>query len=324
MGMRHGGAAAFAAGVIGLIACSGGGIESSCGNYFDKVVSLESQCGSDFALDPSLKSNFEKYCDGLAAEPGAKDLASQIDTCASTVSAAGCNGSAINCRITGSLPDGSACGNGTQCTGGLCDTSGTQPSTTTELNCGKCASYLQVGADCTAPSATCDPSTSECRNGKCTALATQGQSCATIGCANGLTCDTGTQTCVTPPTQGQACTTTCASPYRCINSTCTTGVQQGGACPVGDECAPTLSCDMTTHTCQPQQRATEGQPCGFVNNAIVGCQSGLQCTESTPNTFTCQTPKNLGETCTVGKQECQIFLACVNGTCQQPDYSTCK
>jgi hypothetical protein len=39
----------------------------------------------------------------------------------------------------------------------------------------------------------------------------------------------------------------------------------------------------------------------------------------------CIAPRKIGEPCTVGKSECEIFAAvCVDGTCQAVDYGACK
>ena len=300
------------------VACSSG-VQGSCGSYFDTVISYEAKCGSSLFLDSSEKSAFEDYCGALAAEPGVKDLASQIDRCNSALQARDCNAGS-NCSIRGTLADGAACGNSTQCAGGLCD--GTQSSATTEVSCGKCASYLQVGADCSGGTGTCDPTTSACVQGKCAAFVQKGESCAAAPCASGLTCDLATSTCAALPQKGAACTGECASPYRCVSGTCADAVQENGACTTSGDCAPNLTC--SNQTCVAPQQAAEGQPCGFVNNQIVGCQTGLKCAQESTNAFTCIAPKPSGASCTVGKGECAAFLACVGGTCQLPDYSTCK
>jgi hypothetical protein len=131
-------------------------------------------------------------------------------------------------------------------------------------------------------------------------------------------------TCEALPSKGQQCQFICASPEICSNGICSDPVQQGGACPLGNECASNLQCNQQTHICEQPTLAPVGQPCGFVQNQIVQCQSGLTCAQSGNGTGTCTAPKTQGEACTVGKGECQLFLYCVAGTCQTPDYSTCK
>ncbi len=319
MGIRHVIAGGFGVSAVVLVAC-GGGASSSCGSYFDAVANLFGQCGVQ--LDTTQKAAFQDYCGVLATAPGAGDLASQIDHCASVARSANCDNGAIalECVIRGTLADGAACGNGAQCAGGRCDTSGATPSTTTEVLCGKCASYLAVGSDCSNGGA-CDPSTTQCTQGKCAAFVAQGQSCASAPCTPGLLCDGATTTCVPYPQKGQACTTACAYPSRCLQGTCADPVPENGACTSSSECATNLTC--TNQKCVATTKAALGQPCGFVNNQVVDCQDGLKC-PSSGTSPTCVAPKQKGEACTVGNGDCASDLACVGGTCQVPDFSTCK
>lgn len=324
MRIRHCVAVSFAGIVVGLVAC-GGNASSSCGSYFDSLISYETKCnGSSVTGDVSgLKSNFQTYCGALDKAPGANNFGGQLDTCVSLLNGASC-GATINCKIAGTLSDGTACVAGLQCTGGDCNTSGATTVPNSEVTCGKCASYLAVGAQCggTNTTSTCDPGTGSCVNGTCTAFAQQGQSCATAQCTGGLTCDT-TKTCQPPPSKGQACTLTCQAPYKCISQTCADVVQEGGACPTGVECASNLTCDPQTKTCKKPTVAGAGQPCGIVQNQIVGCDTGFTC-KQTNSQGTCVAVKEAGAACTVGQHECDEFLLCINGTCGVPDFSVCK
>ena len=309
-------AASVGAGVVLLVAC-GGSPGSSCGSYYDELVSRASSCGASTSnLDPNAKSGLSAACDNLAKAPGASNFAGQVDQCTNQLKSLTCDQSTPSCLITGSLADGSACATSVQCTGGRCDTSGTT-STNTEVPCGKCASYVAVGGSC-ASGGTCNPTTGTCSNGTCTAFAQQGQSCTNgVACVSGLTCAQGT--CAPLPTKGQACTSSCASPYRCISGTCADAVQAGGACTFS-ECATNLTC--VSQKCVAPTYAAEGQPCGLVNGQAVSCQGGLRC--SGLQGGTCVAPKNAGDACTVGKLECATSLSCIGGTCAVPDYSVCK
>lgn len=319
MRIRHCVAVSFATIVVGLVAC-GGSPGSSCGSYFDQLVSTQQKCDPGAIVDTSQKSNFESYCDALSKAPGANNLSGQIDTCSNLVSNASC-GATINCKVAGTLPDGAACGAVIQCAGARCDTTNGTAVPNSEITCGKCGSYLAVGGDC-SQGGVCDPGTSSCVGGKCVAYAQQGQSCASAQCVGPLLCDAQAKTCQQPPTKGQACTQGCEAPYKCIQGTCADAVQSGGACTT-NECAGGLECDQQTKTCKPITLAASGQPCGFLQNQIVGCQSGLKCQISSTS-GTCIQPKQAGEACTVGKGECATFLACTNGTCAAPDFSVCK
>ena len=323
MRIRHCVAVSFAGIVVGLVAC-GGNASSSCGSYFDSLVSYETKCNPGAQVDTSVKGNFQTYCGSLDKAPGANNVGGQIDNCVSLLNGASC-GATINCKVAGTLPDGSGCGVGVQCSGSDCNMSNKTAVPNSEVTCGKCTSYLAVGAQCggTTSTGTCDPGTGSCVNGTCTAFAQQGQSCATAQCTGGLTCDT-TKTCQPPPAKGQACTFFCQSPYKCVAQVCADAVQVGGACPTGTECASSLTCDQPTKTCKQPTLAGSGQPCGFVQTQVIACQTGLKCNTGGNGQGTCIAPKQAGEACTVGQGECAEFLYCINGTCAVPDFSVCK
>ena len=176
-------AGAGAAGFVGIVACGGGDAGSACGNYVDALNNLATKCGAKDFIDPSLRSGFVADCSALAKAPGASDLATQLNTCVDSLNASSCALSGLSCTIRGSLTDGSPCASGAQCTGGVCTVA--QPSTTSDISCGTCASYGAVGATCSATT-PCDPSTGSCVNQKCTAFVPQGGPCA-----NGETCVNG-------------------------------------------------------------------------------------------------------------------------------------
>lgn len=310
-------AGAGAAGFVGIVACGGGDAGSACGNYVDALNNLATKCGAKDFIDPSLRSGFVADCSALAKAPGASDLATQLNTCVDSLNASSCALSGLSCTIRGSLTDGSPCASGAQCTGGVCTVA--QPSTTSDISCGTCASYGAVGATCSATT-PCDPSTGSCVNQKCTAFVPQGGPCANgETCVNGSLCDTASKTCKPPPTKGDACTGSCLAPYKCISQLCADAVAEGGACPVGNECQSSLTCDTNTHTCQTQTLATAGQACGFVNNAFVQCATNLKCTNNV-----CLVLAPAGAACTPGQGDCASSLSCVNGACALPDYTICN
>jgi hypothetical protein len=316
-------------GVVLAVACSGGGIESSCGNYFDALNAVANKCGAGNLFDPSARPGFLLDCAALAKAPGTPNLSSEIDQCANAVNAATCNnlGSAIvGCSLRGTLSDSAACASSVQCAGGRCVTGMASP--TSELVCGTCASYSPVGAACGGTTnASCDPTTGSCINGTCLAFIQQGGACGATGtgsCASGLQCTA--QTCQPPPTKGQACTLFCASPERCVAGTCQDPVAQGGACPTGNECQSSLTCDAQTKTCVKPPVAGANQPCGFINQKNVSCDTGLKCINASDagTGSTCVTEPTQGQACTVGLNECAPGLTCIGNTCQVPDYTVCK
>ena len=294
--------------VVVVAACNGGGGPgggiSPCSDYFDACVTLQNECVGVEIFDARQRSAWVQYCNAIIAAPGAAGLSSGLATCTAAVQAAQCGGADVvsTCYARGTLPDGAACASDAQCAGGLC-TNLKQSNPASELECGVCATYVGVGSPCGLGVGQCDPSTSVCMSGStdgsttptCVALLGAGAACNGVvgSCQPTLSCDTSTQVCVAPPTQGQPCTpnvTNCEIPLRCANGTCAPGLQQGAAC-IGYECAPGLNCTGTTPTCE--------QP------AIV------------------QAPSVLGTPCTVGAHTCGKFALCINGQCAEPDLSAC-
>jgi len=311
-------AAVAVVGVVGVSACSVD-LDTACGDYVDAADSLDTTCG-DVGVLPQTRTNFVAVCDALVTAPGVQDLAAQVEQCAGQLRSLDCNGTA-SCKITGTLPDGAACGAGQQCAGGICNTTAsTDP--TSEVACGKCSSYVAIGGNCST--GVCDPTAGGCVQGTCVAYAQRDESCTDAPCANALQCDSTSLTCQPYPTEGQSCSTECAYPEKCSSGTCVDPAQQGGACPTGVECATGLVCDSGTRTCSKPGIAEAGQPCGFVNGQIVDCDGGLKCAAPSQGHPSCVAPKQIGDACTVGDGECDVFLACVGGTCQVPDYSVCK
>jgi hypothetical protein len=216
------------------------------------------------------------------------------------------------CNARGTFPDGAACASNVQCAGGNC-INFKQQDATSELQCGVCATYGQVGDACSI-TARCDPNTTwQCLNGTCVGPQGAGGDChinPDTACQAGLYCDFSTFTCVTPPTLGQACTGACAIPNECFNQTCHAPAPQGSSC-ASDPCAYGLTC--ISNVCMAPTVAQQGQSC---SNAV--CASGLVCQG------TCQPPIGIGAKCTVGLKNCGKFLICVAGACAEPDLGACK
>src|SRR5438105_3248548 len=113
MRIGHCVALSFATITVGLVGCSNI-VSWSFGNYYDQIVATEQKCNPGAVIDTSSKSNFQALCGAFGQAPGASDVAGQIDACVSQLSKASC-GATINCKVAGTLPDGSACGNQVQC-----------------------------------------------------------------------------------------------------------------------------------------------------------------------------------------------------------------
>lgn len=313
--------------VLALAAClagCGGGVGSTCDGLLDAYQSLADRCeGTAVTFTPTERTNYAASCEQLVTISGISNYGSQVAGCATVVRFAACNDleSALECTIKGTLPDGAPCGTGAQCAGGIC-TNATQPDPQSEITCGVCASFIEVGAACTSfGSEECDTNLT-CVNGSCVANGHQGDPCDDADdpeCGPNLICDSSGR-CGPLPTLGASCpSSTCAEPFVCLNGTCGAASSEGGPCPTGEECAVGLVCNAMTSTCQKPIIAESGEACGSVNGQEVGCDGGLTC----PN-GTCVPTTPLEGPCVAGQGQCDFALVCVDGTCQIPDYSVCS
>ena len=309
---------------VSITPACGSSVPSSCGDYFDALLSVQSQCGlADWIYDPSERSDFIAACEAGASAAGSTNVASQLDECASDMKSRGCLAivySPPSCFVRGSLPDGSACGANGQCAGGVCVPSQT-PNPSSEVKCGQCASFLPVGSACSFSSyPPCDPATSDCDGTTCVAFIPHGGACPQSGtyCAPGDECSAEGK-CDTVPTLDQSCNVDCNGPYQCTNGKCVAGAAQGEACGA-TQCQPGLACNPQTMQCNPLPPAKAGETCGFQGSSVA-CDTGLICSLATQ---TCIAPVPLGGTCTVGAFQCSAFAACIDGACAIPDYSACK
>ena len=291
-------------GVLVLIAIApacGASVSSSCAEYFDALLSVQTQCGApDVLFTESERSDYIAACEAAAAALGSSNAAGQLDQCANDTKARGCIAivySPPSCFVRGGLSDGSPCGTNQQCAGGVCAPSQTtDPSS--EVACGVCASFLAVGTACSfGVFPPCDPATGDCDGNTCVAFIPHGAPCpqSNTYCAPGDEC-TDHGICDTVPTLGQSCNLDCNGPYDCTNGTCVARPSQQPP-PVG-----------------------VGATCGYQSSGAP-CDAGLVCSL---HMQTCIVPVPLGAACTVGAFQCSPFAACINGACAVPDYTACK
>lgn len=316
-------AASIAAIAFTVAACSSGA-SGACESYVDALIDRGEACGFEDASQETL-DEFVAACANIASAPGVTDFDGQVDACADQIASSGCSISGLSCRIKGSLADGEKCGTSAQCQGGQCATTSAMAVPDSEIRCGTCASYLPIGAACDAGGPACEPLVSHCSGspGTCVAYAKVGEDCG-AGCESTLTCDATTNECATRPTKGEACTSSCVDPYRCVGGACAEPVAEGQPCPTGNECASGLDCNSMSVCAQPKH-AAEGQPCGFVEGEFVDCDEGFECeAPGADQAEVCVRRKVEGDACTVGKSECRSFLICTSGTCQLPDFSLCQ
>jgi hypothetical protein len=262
----------------------------------------------------SCKASFRDQCiKGLAAPNTGANPQKQVD-CTAAAAGISCTDLFADqapdvCRpVAGSLADGSACGDDSQCASKYC-------STGDEAACGKCGAAPAAGA-----------------------------SCATQKCGPGLKCaedkTAGTKTCVVPGNVGDACST--KQPCR-IELSCTDGKCGVAAAKEGDTCnfngtgnpqcnlVAGLICNPGTNKCVQAQVAAAGAACGYdaAANTLTACANQGVCkkAKSTDPTGTCIAGANPGDACndddTIGPK-CLTPGKCVSGKCVTPDPTACK
>lgn len=303
---------------VALASCSSD-VRSACSDYIRAIGDASERC-SGHTYDDEVEAMFVDLCEAQATAPGTSAFTDQLDACVDAIDGAACSALLQACSLEGSLPDGAACGAGSQCAGGDCDRSGGTKAPNTNISCGVCASYLAVGAACASSGSSCEPgSTCSGEPGTCVPYPKEGEACTTI-CGYGLSCDIETQTCRPVPTKGEACQFSCREPFVCAAGTCIDRVPVGGACPAGNECEQLLICN-TMHLCAEPKHVAEGETCTGLDGDPVVCDDGLGCDFESKK---CVKAKAKGSSCDPAEYgSCGELLACVNGTCQVPDYGLC-
>ncbi len=240
------------------------------------------------------------------ASAGTSDTPSQIEACAQalpTIACADLLGHSIPapCRaVPGSLANGAACGDDSQCSGGHCKVAENQI-------CGVCTTFAASGAACTLDG-DCDYGL-QCFGGTCIAPVASGGTCdATHPCIPTLACVGGK--CGPPGAAGAACTP---------NATDTCDSLHG------------VFCDNATSKCITAGFAKAGAACGYVPGTLTLCLQGpgpaaAECKglSSTSAMGICQAPAADGASCnaTTGPL-CLSPSVCVNGACRLDDPSSC-
>ena len=245
---------------------------------------------------------------GTLASSGTSDTPSQLESCVQTLSNVSCddllgNNLPAPCKATpGSLANGAACGDDSQCSGGHCKVASGQ-------TCGVCSTAAAAGASCTVDG-DCDKGL-KCFGspGTCAAYVASGGTCdATHACLPTLVCKTGS--CAAPGAAGTGC-----DPK--AQDTCD---QLHG-----------VFCDGASSTCKTIAFAQAGAACGLVSGTLTVCASGggnvtAECKglSSTSSMGTCQAPAANGASCnTTTGPFCVSPSVCVNGSCKLDDPSSC-
>lgn len=236
----------------------------------------------------------ELGCNADVSAAGSNTTNANLGSCAAAYSDASCE-SLINaapdaCIVPGERGDGEACAASAQCQSTHCNT-GTS-------NCGTCAPLSAAGGPCDTGD----------------------------DCENGLVC--ASSVCAVPVAAGGACTESaqCSGFLICKGGTCATPGAAGQPCtPSASDCDFTqaLYCDPASSTCKLIQFAGPGESCGLVDNTLVACSGGGDCSGSP--TGTCTAPAADGASCSPAETgpNCVPPAECVNGSCQLPNPEAC-
>ncbi len=232
-----------------------------------------------------------------------------------------CSGFSPACAALGSffgtLVDGTACQESSQCSSGLCTGA-------TDKVCGTCMQPLPTGGDCTGSNSKRCAMNAQCDKGFCSVstLAEYGKECSlSRPCREGSTClyantDGGTYSeCILDKTTSQLCPsgTVCASAGNNVcNGSCGPRPIEGGACDAKNGCRSGFVCD--TGFCRKGKvDVAVGAVCKV--NADV-CVAGAVCAkyDSPSKSYSCVVRAKLDESCGSGVNKCAPPLVCDTAT----------
>jgi hypothetical protein len=335
---------------LGFLGFTGGGCSSTpsndeaCDNYFSAVFSDRCKSGS---VSPErrgqIQSRFRTVCQKALSAPGTGITADYLDKCGKALSALSCgaNETPSECKVpAGTLGDGTACSDSSQCKSTYCKkstttTSGDGGTSTQSEECGVCTATIPEGGDCNVGvSGKCVTDTSCVTSGsggagKCTKIAESdvGGACGTtaVKCKSGLSCDFKTLKCVARGAAGATCTSSsdCQQPdLACVEKICKARVGEGAACLSSSECQAQLACNPTTKTCGKRPTAKAGEPC----DSFTVCDTGSCNADQATGKGTCPTLIPAGAACTSDSRTavCDEFADCKDGICKVSDPAVCK
>ena len=223
--------------------------------------------------------------------PGSGFTPESFEACAKAYGSADCDQLLVfgfrpsACQIAGTLDNGAACGDGSQCRSGACATEYFQM-------CGVCADRVPAGGHCS-------------KLGQCPA----GQDCVSPG------------TCMTLAGEGKSCSQApCGGELKCVDGICKAPLLAGAACATDkDYCdvAIGLHCDSTTQTCVDLSAAALGAVC---SNGETCLASGSCNAEKFP--AVCEAATEDGSACS--SNTCKYPALCHNKVCTLSNPAACK
>jgi len=272
-------------------------IDSCAHFYVELAYGSASTCAS--RLQGEVKDSLN--ANGTGATPAT------LEACAAALPGATCDqvlgaGTPAACKPqVGTLADGTACGDNSQCKSTYCK----KPANST---CGVCGEKAQIGGPCNVAQDCPDGSTCPVGlNSVCVNYAAAGANCnGNQPCLPTLVCKNGT--CATPDQAGQMCVPMLGGAGSCSAAT-------------GYFCNPTNS------TCQTAALAAAGATCGYdiAANSFTLCSAAGSCNVPAGRTTgTCAAAAADGASCNpVGGPPCTPPAVCNNGLCTLPTPSTC-
>lgn len=327
-----------------LVACSSvaennNTIDGACSTYASAFRRYANKCGSEEGLTSdtrwaAMEARMKLACQSSLALPGTGIQPSQVASCANALADASCNAKTSDipaCDFPpGSLADGAACTDSSQCKSEACvktaSSSGSTPS------CGTCQARIPVGGACTTEDRCVDNAMCDFTTKKCIALVKNGAggSCDSAkgeSCQTGLYCDYTTNVCKTRAAAGQACSSTspCDSGLTCDSTSKTcyqpTVATEGQACGASTKarCGSDLACDAMTAKCVKINWVAPGGDCGAPYSTCLhgSCSSTTKkCPALIPDGGACTSDRSTGV--------CDDFASCIDGKCQLPGQVVCK
>jgi hypothetical protein len=250
------------------------------------------------------KARFGLACPQIFAAKGTAWTPEKVRACATSVPGLSCGdlwaGRATPACVPapGSVIDGQACGDDSQCASTFC-------ANPDDASCGTCAPLSTAG--------------SACVKGKCS----RGFGCADSKCQPigvlGDTCDTRTRP--------------CANGLACFGGKCVEGGKPGAACDSTGAKSPTCDgtqaafCNPLTNVCQKAVAAKAGETCGIVGSDFKFCTASGTCkTPAGGTSGTCVATAADGAACDPGAAgpHCLPPAKCIGGVCKLPDASACR
>lgn len=288
-----------------LAAAPGCGSNHGCEEYARTLCTRRTECAPFYSTQyganfDACVTNQTRRCELDTKSPDTAWSQDAAMVCARAYATASCDdvlsGRPNDCRAKGKRPVGATCGDGYQC-----------------------------------DSSTCVRSSSATLCGTCSTLPKVGESCATSGlCDYGLQC-LPSGMCAPLRTLGEACDddTLCLPTLACMVGTCQKP-SLGATCNAGGDCNLDFQlqyCSSLSLTCEkfPFSVSKIGESCGSGQDAIVGCTVDAYCkTMGSAQFGVCTALPGENQPCATDRNFCAAPYACISGTCQVFDRSTCK